>query len=596
MSAVAGAGATPGPGPVSSERAPRSIHPTGAGAPPPRSGLRGWLGRIGREPNAIWMREMRQSARLARTPWILFALVLSLSLFLSSIGGIAAASTASPAELGGALFQVFFSLAYLVVVLIGPAVAANSIASEREGRTWEAVLLTGMQPKEIARGKFLAAYTTMSLYIVALAPVGALSFLFGGVTPGEVVVAFAFLFLVAALAVAFGLAVSSLMASLRGAIVVTLMLAIAIGPMLYGFGGVTGSIVVHRVWPEVPEAMPIWLPIAYERAPFGLPYLLLLVALPTLLVAVPAWFLYEATIANLTGEADDRSTGLKRWYAVCAPLLAAACSLPSLFADDDEARATWCFAGMLTFTLYQFLCVMLFAYEPPGPSRRVIIHWDRARASSMRRFFGPGLFRTSTLVTILGLVGVAGIAAVDGSVLAALGAPGKGKYVEQVVAFTAYLAPFGVLVAGLVAWLRSRTASPWVARVVAGGILFLIAAAPWVVAAIAGVLAESRADDLLAIAAPSPFFVFVMIQMIDHASSDAPVIVAAGMSAAALWGFLGLVLLALAGRRCARLVREHDDTVKRAEEMLAAEERAAAAQAAREASGAEPAPGAPMGA
>jgi hypothetical protein len=57
---------------------------------------------------------------------------------------------------------------------------------------------------------------------VVLAPVGALSFLFGGVTATEVVVAFAFLFVLAALAVAFGLGVSSLMSSLRGAIVVTL--------------------------------------------------------------------------------------------------------------------------------------------------------------------------------------------------------------------------------------------------------------------------------------------------------------------------------------------------------------------------------------
>ena len=156
----------------------------------------GRIARMFREPNAIWMREMRQSARLGRTPWILFALSLTISLLMCSIGGIAAASGASPAVIGNILFQVFFSLAYFVVVITGPAIAANGIASEREGRTWEAVLLTGLSPKTIARGKFLAAYTTISLYIVILAPVGALSFLFGGVTATEVVAAFAFLFLV----------------------------------------------------------------------------------------------------------------------------------------------------------------------------------------------------------------------------------------------------------------------------------------------------------------------------------------------------------------------------------------------------------------
>src|ERR1019366_6218047 len=240
----------------------------------------GLVERFLRDPNAIWMREMRQSARLARRPWVLFALTLTLGLLMCSIGGLAAASDTTPATIGGALFQVFFSIAYLVVVLVGPAVAANGVASEREGRTWEAVLLTGLRPKDVARGKFMAAYTTIALYIVVLAPVGALSFLFGGVTATEVVVAFVFLFLVAGLTVAFGLAVSSLMSSLRGAIVVTLMLAILIGPVLYFIFGFGASFGIHKLWNEVPEAFPIWLPLAYSRGTLGLEYVLLLLAVP----------------------------------------------------------------------------------------------------------------------------------------------------------------------------------------------------------------------------------------------------------------------------------------------------------------------------
>ena len=50
----------------------------------------GRFARMFREPNAIWMREMRQSARLGRTPWVLFALSLTISLLMCSIGGIAA--------------------------------------------------------------------------------------------------------------------------------------------------------------------------------------------------------------------------------------------------------------------------------------------------------------------------------------------------------------------------------------------------------------------------------------------------------------------------------------------------------------------------
>ena len=105
------------------------------------------------------------------------------------------------------------------------------------------------------------------------------------------------------LAVAFGLAVSSFMSSLRGAIVVTLMLAILVGPLLYVVFGVRGSFAIHSIWSDVPEAFPVWLPLAYSRGHFGLEYLLLLVALPLLLLTAPAWLLYEVTVANLSGEA-----------------------------------------------------------------------------------------------------------------------------------------------------------------------------------------------------------------------------------------------------------------------------------------------------
>jgi hypothetical protein len=154
------------------------------------------------EPNPLWIRELRQSARLGRTPLFLTVLSVLMTLLIAAIGGIVSTES-SPATTGVVIFQVFFSLAYFVVTLIGPAVAANSIASEREGRTWEAVLLTGLSPGVIARGKFLAAFTSIAMYIVMLAPVGALPFLFGGVTATELVVAFAGLFLIALLSIAF---------------------------------------------------------------------------------------------------------------------------------------------------------------------------------------------------------------------------------------------------------------------------------------------------------------------------------------------------------------------------------------------------------
>ncbi len=89
------------------------------------------------QPNPLWIRELRQSARLGRTPVILTVVTVLMVLLIATLGGIVS-TEASPATTGVVVFQVFFSVAYFVVTLVGPAVAANSIASEREGRTWEA--------------------------------------------------------------------------------------------------------------------------------------------------------------------------------------------------------------------------------------------------------------------------------------------------------------------------------------------------------------------------------------------------------------------------------------------------------------------------
>ncbi|GEM_PF-434185 len=549
------------------------------GVPPSmREPKRGFFSRFS-DPNAIWMREMRQSARLGRTPWILFSLSLTISLLMCSIGGVASAENASPASLGSGMFQGFFSIAYLVVIIVGPAIAANSIASEREGKTWEAIQLTGLHAKDIARGKFMAAYTSIALYIVVLAPVGALPFLFGGVTALEVVVAFAFLFVVAALAVAFGLALSSLMSGLRGAIVVTLILAIVIGPALYGWFGVGASIAVHKQWSDVPEGMPIWLPLAYTRAPFGLEYILVLFVIPLLLMLVPAWFLYEITTSNLTGETDDRATGLKRWFALCTPLIAAACAIGPILSQDDGERVGWSILGISAFSFYAAFCALLFAFDTAGPSRRVEVHWVREKAGLLRRFFGPGLAKTSTLVAVFGFFGLVAITAFCMAAIEIapmpppLGYPGstRGDHLAQVFVYGAYASMFFVFTVGLVSWLRSRGSTPWVARLIALAIIFLISAGPWVVVAIGGFVSNHE-DDWFLMGAPSPFYSGFMVSWLDKGSPEAVPVIPAGLACALLWGVIGLGLIAATAGRCSRLVAEQRGMVAQTEAALQAED------------------------
>lgn len=518
------------------------------------------------QPNPIWIRELRQSARLTRTPVILTVICVLMTMLIATVGSMVA-SFDSPAATGAVIFQTFFSVAYFLVVLIGPAISANSIASEREGRTWEAVLLTGLPPATIARGKFLAAFTAIAMYVVMLAPVSALPFLFGGVTATEVMVAFGGLFLIALLSVAFGLAISSKMASLRAAIVVTLLLAFPLSIGAFVSFGSGLSVLAHDLWPSVPNGPPIWLPSAYARAPFNVDYLIFLVALPVLSVLLPAWFLYEVTIANLTSVTDDRSSGIKRWFLVASPLLSTVALVPM------ASRARNAPISIVLLGMFFVFCVFLFAGDPIGPSRRVKIQWDRLKFGRLRRFLGPGVMRSAALLLGAGLAGLGAISVV-GFILNVIDSGPSSSRPTSLVLMSTYLIAFYVFIVGLGAYLRARSSSPLTTRVLLGAILFGVAVGPWVVAAIAGLITDHSGREALVVGAPSPFYVVVMME--SSYGSDSELLVTTGIFMTAGWAAIGILLLMAASRRCRTIIDKHEAVLAEGDRRLAAEDAARA--------------------
>jgi hypothetical protein len=79
----------------------------------------------------------------------------------------------------------------------------------------------------------------------------------------------------------------------------------------------------------------------------------------------------------------------------------------------------------------------------------------------------------------------------------------------------------------------------------------------------------------LAIGAPSPFYLIVMLVTLDGTTSPPDAwLVTVGAVSGILWGVVGLLLLAAASRRCARLVAQHDAAVAQAEQALRDEDAA----------------------
>jgi len=517
---------------------------------PPPSSVRGpstLFQRLREQPNPVWMRELKQAARLQRTPVILAVVTGMMTLLICSVGGVAS-TTAEPAKVGVGIFHTFFSLAFAVVTWVGPAVAANTIAGERSGRTWEALQLTALSPRTIARGKFLAAFTYISLYIVMLVPVGALPFLFGGVTATEVLLAFLLLFLLAALSVAFGLSVSAKFSSPAAAIIVTLLVALPLSMTVYGAAGVGLSFAAHEQWPGVPAGPPVWLPTAYVRADFGLSYLVFLVLLPAVLTAIPAWLFYEVTVANMGSPSDDRSTRLRVWCLVAMPLFSAAVALVTFTVGSTD----WVYAGSALIWGFGCFGAFLFAGEPLGPSARVLAHWQRERTAALRRSLGPGLLRASVLLFALTSLGLAGNALVG--LFSAKTAADR----DALIAFHGYALGFFGFVVGFTAWARARANGAGTPRMLLLVALFFAFVGPWIAMAIAGLITTEH-DRAMLMAGPSPTFAVTMAQALSTGAPDRGLITATGSACAAAWALIGTGLFASAGLRTKRrLQAEHE--------------------------------------
>ena len=521
-----------------------------------------------RRPNPIWLREVTQSVRAGRTPVAQMLVTAMLTLVMCSMGGMASLFR-TPASVGRTLYQAFFSMAFFVVALASPAIAANSVVSEHEGRTWEALLLTGMRPAEIARGKLLAAATTVGGYLAMIAPVGALPFLFGGVAVTEVVVGFVYLGAFAAVGVTFGLAVGS--RSPRAATAIGISLIVSFGTALFAFGvfGFGLSYAAHEAWPTVAAGHPVWLPTAYVRAPFGVAYAVYLLVVPALCALLPLWFFYELAVAAMTGPNDDRATGLKRWLLVASPVAAIGASLLVLV-GAGASRFDASMAALVAYAVVSMLLVLVFVGDALGPSRRVEWLWSRAGAGAVARWLGPGLPRTMTLVLVTGLLGIALVAGTGVVAALALGSSPAAD-VARLVAVADVSASFFLFLVGLATWARARAAAASGARIVVVVGFAAGAFGPWVAAMIGGVLRSS--ESLLVIASPSPLFVVKAFDALAAGRVDAAVI--ASLACALGWATAGVALFAVGVRRTGQIVAAHHDALARADAQLAAEDAAA---------------------
>jgi hypothetical protein len=503
--------------------------------------------------NPIWERELIQSSRLMRTPLVLMTTTILLTVITCSIGGLASSSV-EPSQLGSILYHVFFSLCFAVVCWVGPGIGTLLVTSEHSNRTWDAMVLTGMSPTRIAHGKFLAALTYVGMYLVMLAPIGAVPFVAGGVTALEVITAFVVLAAFSVLAVGFGIAVGSAVIRPAPAMLIAIITAVGVSSLTFLGLGVGGAWLASTVWPSIVPGAPVWLPTAYYRADPSWTTTATLVAGPWTIVLCLAWLFRALAVANMSQETDDGQLGLKRWAVVCFPLLTLVSLVPHLWLVGR--REYWIATGGtlgFVFVLAVFCC-LLFASDRFQPSARVLTHLRASRAGWFRLWLAPGITRSMLLVLALttlgtGLVLTLGITR-ELETARLLGTDTSPR-IGSLLSVTSAGFSFLVFCCGLLVFVRAKSKSGAAPRVTLLVCTFIALAGPWLLLAIAGLWTGNLGTSVW-LASPSPLFSIVVVQ---HLLSGGELMNAktwVQAAASLLWVVLGVLLWLLGERHATR--------------------------------------------
>jgi len=113
------------------------------------------------------------------------------------------------AEFGRQLWQWALVLQLVIVILISPGLTATAISGEREHGTLDLLLLTPMGILPLVVGKFLGAIGQMLLVVLSGLPVISAVFIYGGVSPQEVIWGYALIMATGMLYAAVGFLASS---------------------------------------------------------------------------------------------------------------------------------------------------------------------------------------------------------------------------------------------------------------------------------------------------------------------------------------------------------------------------------------------------
>ena len=121
--------------------------------------------------NPVFVKEIRQAVRgrTFRSSFIL-ALVIAAIVSTAVLSNINVDDPSSLAQSGANCFFALHLVFLFCALVVVPVQAHRAMASERDERTFDALLISGLSPAQIILGKWLGAGSTMLIFLVAMLP------------------------------------------------------------------------------------------------------------------------------------------------------------------------------------------------------------------------------------------------------------------------------------------------------------------------------------------------------------------------------------------------------------------------------------------
>ncbi len=142
--------------------------------------------------NPVIVKELRGRMRGWRSLLILVIYLSVLSVISMMIYGAAkdigrGLGGQQSSQVGKAIFSGLVIFQTVMVALLTPAFTSSAITQEREQKTYELLVTTLLPARSIILGKLGSALAYVALLIIAIAPLESLAFMFGGVSPEEII-------------------------------------------------------------------------------------------------------------------------------------------------------------------------------------------------------------------------------------------------------------------------------------------------------------------------------------------------------------------------------------------------------------------------